>query len=226
MSELGVYKPHSKYEAAFDPERCKASVPEGGRSGRFHQCLRKPVKDGWCWQHHPDTVEERREKSRQRFEHEMKRIMAPYRQAERLQLELAEVTARAARLRARIDKIERNGFHFCQARDGSPVDYAEPLCSMCRPGQEWRRLRAERDAAVAENEAQSIALAHYEADFAKLQQVAEAARDFCFTYQAAAQQLGNMEATPEMVDMLKAFHGVQAALTAHDAAGDDEGSKQ
>ena len=57
------YKQSSKWEAKFDPDRCKASVHGGGRSVRFHQCLRKPWKDGWCKQHHPDSEKARLEES-------------------------------------------------------------------------------------------------------------------------------------------------------------------
>lgn len=62
-----------------------------------------------------------------------------------------------------------------------------------------------------------------EADAARL---AEVAKGFCFTYQLAAQQMGDMEATPEMVDMLKAFHKMQAALAAHDAAAAKKGKSE
>ena len=55
------YKPHDFYSTPVDPGRCKASVPNGGRSIRNHQCSRKPWEDGWCKQHHPDTVKERQE---------------------------------------------------------------------------------------------------------------------------------------------------------------------
>jgi hypothetical protein len=53
-----------------NPERCRASVPDGGTSVGFHQCLRKPIvfrvneddgeSYGWCRLHDPLTVEERR----------------------------------------------------------------------------------------------------------------------------------------------------------------------
>ena len=44
-------------------ERCKAKVPNGGRSVSFHQCTRRAVKDGYCKIHHPDT--ERKKKAKQ-----------------------------------------------------------------------------------------------------------------------------------------------------------------
>lgn len=46
-------------------EKCKTLVWTD-----FHnyQCCRKAVKDGYCKQHHPDTVKARKEKSIQKFE--------------------------------------------------------------------------------------------------------------------------------------------------------------
>ena len=58
----------SKYEAAINPDKCKASVPMGGRSVGFYQCSREPMKDGWCWQHHPDKEKQRDEKALQKAE--------------------------------------------------------------------------------------------------------------------------------------------------------------
>lgn len=57
---MSEYRPHGPYDSPPRPDRCKASVPFGGRRVDFHQCLRKPVKDGWCKQHHPDSVAKRR----------------------------------------------------------------------------------------------------------------------------------------------------------------------
>jgi hypothetical protein len=45
-------------------KQCKERVY--GDWGRSHQCSRKAVKDGYCKQHHPDTVKARREKSEAR----------------------------------------------------------------------------------------------------------------------------------------------------------------
>lgn len=33
-----------------------------------HQCSRKPWKDGWCKQHHPDSEAKRREESMRRYQ--------------------------------------------------------------------------------------------------------------------------------------------------------------
>jgi len=57
------YKPHNTWDAPIDPERCKASVTTLGMRFAFHQCQRKATKDGWCYQHHPNAVADRRQES-------------------------------------------------------------------------------------------------------------------------------------------------------------------
>jgi hypothetical protein len=60
MSRDNVYKPskHSYHgsTAPLDPTRCKYDVWETGRGTGHHQCQRKPWKDGWCRQHHPESI--------------------------------------------------------------------------------------------------------------------------------------------------------------------------
>jgi hypothetical protein len=59
------YSQHNQYSPEFNPERCAASVPIGGRTPGFYQCQRsiklKKDSDGdlWCWQHHPDAKKAR-----------------------------------------------------------------------------------------------------------------------------------------------------------------------
>jgi hypothetical protein len=48
-----------------DRERCKDSVWDGWTRRR---CSRKAWKDGYCKQHHPDSVKRRREESERRYE--------------------------------------------------------------------------------------------------------------------------------------------------------------
>ncbi|GAG13855.1 unnamed protein product [marine sediment metagenome] len=67
-----VYKPHNRFESDVDPERCKAAVHVDGRGVGFHQCLRKPWKDGWCRQHHPDSVRKRNEAAQAKYDAEQK----------------------------------------------------------------------------------------------------------------------------------------------------------
>lgn len=61
------YKPGPIFAASIDPERCAAAVPFGGRMMGSHQCSRKPWKDSWCKQHHPDSETKRREESDKRY---------------------------------------------------------------------------------------------------------------------------------------------------------------
>lgn len=53
-------------------ERCKANASRGTNvreatvfSG---QCKRRATKDGYCWQHHPDTVKKREEMAAKKLE--------------------------------------------------------------------------------------------------------------------------------------------------------------
>ena len=50
-----------------DPTRCKERV-YGIGVWHDYQCNRKAWKDGYCKQHHPDTVAERRRKSDEKYE--------------------------------------------------------------------------------------------------------------------------------------------------------------
>lgn len=55
------YRQRSKYEPSRIGSQCKASVPALGVG--FAQCSRKPWRDGWCKQHHPEEEKARRDKS-------------------------------------------------------------------------------------------------------------------------------------------------------------------
>lgn len=51
------------------PVYCKETVhPRGFTMARGFRCERKAVRDGYCKQHHPDAVAERRTKSNERYE--------------------------------------------------------------------------------------------------------------------------------------------------------------
>lgn len=53
--------------------RCKTEVPQRGMAfARWAQCSRKSWKDGYCKQHHPDTVEARNIKLRKQYEEKQK----------------------------------------------------------------------------------------------------------------------------------------------------------
>ena len=51
-------------ERNLDETRCKKGVMQGYRS---FQCKHKTWKDGWCKQHHPDTVKSRHEELDRRY---------------------------------------------------------------------------------------------------------------------------------------------------------------
>ena len=54
-----------------EPTKCKASVWQRDRSfrgGRSVQCTRAAKVEGFCTQHHPDTIKARDLKSRQEYE--------------------------------------------------------------------------------------------------------------------------------------------------------------
>lgn len=56
-------------------ERCKQEVSGTGTWGVFHrhQCNRRAVKDGYCKQHHPDSVKKRQEESEERYHEKMQK---------------------------------------------------------------------------------------------------------------------------------------------------------
>lgn len=58
----------------MDNNRCKKIV---WSTWHGHQCRRKIWKDGYCKQHHPDTVKERDEARRKRWEE--KQEISPWR---------------------------------------------------------------------------------------------------------------------------------------------------
>jgi len=93
------YKPQrDSYDAPVDPNRCRAAVSFGGRAVGFRQCLRKPWKDGWCKQHHPDTVAERRKRqdrmAQQRLENSpIMRLVKARREIEGLQARIDKALA-------------------------------------------------------------------------------------------------------------------------------------
>lgn len=90
VEKLFLWTPHWGYER-LDLERCRASVPEGGRSVGFRQCGRSgkyPLAAGdgktnikdedgnnvmFCKQHHPSTIAER--KARQEAQWEAERLV-------------------------------------------------------------------------------------------------------------------------------------------------------
>lgn len=50
-----------------DRQRCKEYVPVAGLWHAYKQCARYNWKDGYCRQHHPDTVKARRDAAEDRW---------------------------------------------------------------------------------------------------------------------------------------------------------------
>ena len=85
------YKCFDRGDSPVKSDQCKASVLDGGRSVRFHQCQRRPWKDGWCKQHHPDTEAERRAQKELRYREE--RELDPRVRLDRAHEEIARLKA-------------------------------------------------------------------------------------------------------------------------------------
>ena len=68
------------HETIAELKRCKQIVSPKGQWGAFHQhqCHRNSVRDGFCTQHHPDTVKARSEAADVAFRLKMDRKAAPF----------------------------------------------------------------------------------------------------------------------------------------------------
>ena len=99
------YKGRDLHDSPVKPDRCKASVAEGGRSTRRYQCSRKPWKDGWCKQHHPDTEAARRKQSEEEYHRKFER--SPSRQLQKAYEEIARLKARIAELESAQDSYQK-----------------------------------------------------------------------------------------------------------------------
>ena len=51
----------------YDPVHCRKKVY---RDWHFHQCARKVWRDGYCQQHHPDTIASKSEARKKQWEEE------------------------------------------------------------------------------------------------------------------------------------------------------------
>jgi hypothetical protein len=65
-------------------ERCKEQVQSQSGFGRFRNCSRAAIKDGYCLQHHPESVNARRQKQQEKWEEQHKRREAPFTMIKRL----------------------------------------------------------------------------------------------------------------------------------------------
>ena len=57
-----------KKENKMQKEKCKKEVWNGYNHG---ECLRKAVRDEYCWQHHPDSVAKREKLSEERYQKQL-----------------------------------------------------------------------------------------------------------------------------------------------------------
>lgn len=70
-------------------DKCKERVSDNTGWGRMHQCTRNATLDGFCKQHHPDSVAERDRKAIKRYE--AKREASPYHKIEILMAEIKQL---------------------------------------------------------------------------------------------------------------------------------------
>ena len=94
------YKPSGLYVAQVDPDRCKASVWDRFRD---HQCQRRPWKDGWCKQHHPEMEAKRKSDRMAAWEakRQREREQNPWGQLAKAREEIETLRARIAELEAK-----------------------------------------------------------------------------------------------------------------------------
>ena len=79
----------------LDKSRCKQSVFSDSCFNSY-QCSRKIWKDGFCKQHHPDTIAERRDKSEQKFREQQKK--SPWRLLKKAKERITELEAELAEI--------------------------------------------------------------------------------------------------------------------------------
>lgn len=77
-------------------EKCAEKVFEGFH---FHRCNRNAWKDGYCKQHHPETVKARREASAKRYAEQQEK--SPWRLLEKANARIAELEAELQELRGK-----------------------------------------------------------------------------------------------------------------------------
>lgn len=87
-------------------DQCKTEVQDH-TGWRWHRCSRTATKDGYCWQHHPDAIEERQEEAMRRLNQKLEN--SPLKKAIR-RAEKAEARV-AAGIAATNDKSEAYGLY-------------------------------------------------------------------------------------------------------------------
>lgn len=79
----------------MEKERCKETVWDR-HVWHQQQCSSYVWKDGYCKQHHPDTVKERNRKSEERFKEEMEN--SPWARLRRANKEIEELKQKISKL--------------------------------------------------------------------------------------------------------------------------------
>ena len=96
-------------------DSCKVLVPDGGRSVNFHRCRRNAVKDGYCKQHHPDTVAKRDEERRLRWEE--KQNTSPIRKLAQAMEKIKELEAENTEYLTAIQTWYEYGYYRAEAEE-------------------------------------------------------------------------------------------------------------
>ena len=93
-------------------EKCKETI-FGKFSWHGHRCTRNAIKDGFCKQHHPDSVAERRAASFAKYEEDLKK--SPRVRLIGLQEKYDALTASHAALLAALERVRQNipNTHIC-----------------------------------------------------------------------------------------------------------------
>jgi hypothetical protein len=52
--------------------RCKKNIVATAMGFHYQRCSRAAIRDGYCWQHHPDAVKERQDESDRRYREKQK----------------------------------------------------------------------------------------------------------------------------------------------------------
>lgn len=86
---------------SLDPDRCQEKVSDGWH---WRQCSRKPWKNGYCKQHHPDSVKARSEESEKKSQ--IQRANSPFVKLDEAKKRIKELEFENNELRAKLSEYE------------------------------------------------------------------------------------------------------------------------
>ncbi len=78
-------------------EKCKERV---WNKWNYFSCSRYVIKDGYCWQHHPDEVAKRRKLSEEKFQRELNN--SPWRKLEKAKERIKELKEEIGQLKSQL----------------------------------------------------------------------------------------------------------------------------